>query len=388
MDWKVKVRVIREWRGATMTGEPFKGYNLLLLDAKNCRMQVYVPASMADRMARMIEVGKIYIIKNFQVKEYKDQDKFRPVQIDRQITFITNTKVKEIEETDVFIHKNMFDFYAFEDLKGMAKQYHHLIDGRTKINVTFWDSFAVEFEKEMNKAVEEPIILIIASARVSTWQDQIDICNYSPTMFYLNYDHHSVIQLRKMLKEPNFDKVHLSAKKKTFKQCTVDEIKNLGIPFIQDEVICKGKIKSVEEIKKWKVLVCTSCYEDIEDMNCDCKKCNRNVPYPNKKFKIPSLLSDDTGEMEITLLDREVRTILGKNVFDVENEDDMFPNIIKTMEGKDYTFKIFITEDNINQKNKVYKTIDIFLRFDMEEEMPSGSSYHLDEISQLNYQTT
>lgn len=33
-DWKVKVRVIREWRGTTVTGEPFKGYNLLLLDAK------------------------------------------------------------------------------------------------------------------------------------------------------------------------------------------------------------------------------------------------------------------------------------------------------------------------------------------------------------------
>lgn len=33
-DWKVKVRVIREWRGYTLAGEPFKGYNILILDAK------------------------------------------------------------------------------------------------------------------------------------------------------------------------------------------------------------------------------------------------------------------------------------------------------------------------------------------------------------------
>lgn len=33
-DWKIKVRIIREWRGRTATGELFKNYNMLLLDAK------------------------------------------------------------------------------------------------------------------------------------------------------------------------------------------------------------------------------------------------------------------------------------------------------------------------------------------------------------------
>ena len=32
-DWKVKVRVIREWRGSK-DGQLFKGFNLLLLDSK------------------------------------------------------------------------------------------------------------------------------------------------------------------------------------------------------------------------------------------------------------------------------------------------------------------------------------------------------------------
>lgn len=39
-DWRVKVRIIREWKGKNQAGQLFKGYNLLLLDAK-----VYVNSS-------------------------------------------------------------------------------------------------------------------------------------------------------------------------------------------------------------------------------------------------------------------------------------------------------------------------------------------------------
>lgn len=34
MDWKIKVHVIREWRGVTTTGIVFKSANYLLLDNK------------------------------------------------------------------------------------------------------------------------------------------------------------------------------------------------------------------------------------------------------------------------------------------------------------------------------------------------------------------
>ncbi|KAK1356969.1 hypothetical protein POM88_050225 [Heracleum sosnowskyi] len=151
-------------------------------------------------------------------------------------------------------------------------------------------------------------------------------------------------------------RINVDVEKDTAAHAKIPKFINVKVE--KDEVICKGKIKSVEETKKWKVLVYTSCYEDIEDMNCDCKKCNRNVPYPNKKFKIRTLVSDDSGEMEITLLDREVRTSLGKNVFDVEKEEE-------------------IVEHQQTIANSETLTAE-----------PSGSSYHLDEISQLNYQTT
>lgn len=39
-DWKIKVRILRLWRGISRTGEVFKGFNVLLLDSK---VKVTVP---------------------------------------------------------------------------------------------------------------------------------------------------------------------------------------------------------------------------------------------------------------------------------------------------------------------------------------------------------
>lgn len=60
-------------------------------------MQAFVLASMADRMARIIQVGKLYLLRNFEVKDYLDKDKYKPVQIDRHIIFTIDTYVKEVD---------------------------------------------------------------------------------------------------------------------------------------------------------------------------------------------------------------------------------------------------------------------------------------------------
>lgn len=100
-------------------------------------MQAYIPASMSDRMARVIELGKIYLIRNFEVKEYLDKDKFRVVQSDRQIIFTIDTKLKELPENEVFILQNTFDFYQFADLNNMATQFHNLVGTSFKLTNLF-----------------------------------------------------------------------------------------------------------------------------------------------------------------------------------------------------------------------------------------------------------
>lgn len=74
----------------------------------------------------------MYVIKNFQVKDYTDLDKFRPVQMDKQIVFTADTKVKDVEESEIFIPRNSFDFFDFGDLMPMAKQSLYLAGKYTK----------------------------------------------------------------------------------------------------------------------------------------------------------------------------------------------------------------------------------------------------------------
>lgn len=89
---------------------------------QNCRLQAFVPATVAYKFKRLIEEGKFYVIKNFQVKDYTELEKFRAVQMDKQIVFTNDTKVKDVEETEIFIPRNSFDFFDFGDLIQMSKQ--------------------------------------------------------------------------------------------------------------------------------------------------------------------------------------------------------------------------------------------------------------------------
>ncbi|KAK1370938.1 hypothetical protein POM88_037030 [Heracleum sosnowskyi] len=185
---------------------------------------------------------------------------------------------------------------------------------------------------------------------------------------------------------------------------TVNEIRNLSKEYIDEEVICQVTIKDVQEIPKWYYSVCTSCYKQstLVDGNDFCYKCNRIIPYPDKKFGICVITSDNTGSLEIVLMDRPIRTILAKRVYQLEEEyDKKYPTILKTLQGGDYTMKLMISKENIENKEELFLATDIFRGFKFEEPSveeetlikpteqsmgeQSGSTYHLDNMSQLKY---
>ncbi|KAK1380021.1 hypothetical protein POM88_026765 [Heracleum sosnowskyi] len=436
-DWKIKVRVIREWRGRSVTGEVFKNYNMLLLDAKNCRMQAFVPAFLNDKMQKMFTIGKIYAVTNFQVKDLTSEDKWRSVNMDRQILFTNQTKAREILENEVFIQKNMFDFFELQELAKLAEQNLYLADvvgvvikrdrirdvksrngkdqlqvrmkitdGKTKINVIFWDTLAEEFQNAIDtQNLEYPLILIVSSGKVGKWKEEIDISNFSPTFFYINYPHHSVLHLRKMAQQGKFaNENFIPQTKKVVQMFTVNEIRNLSEEYIDEEVICQVTIKDVQEIPKWYYSVCTSCYKQsaMVDGNDFCSKCNRIIPYPDKRFGICVLASDNTGSLEIVMMDRPIRTILAKRVYQLEEEyNKQYPTILKTLQGGDYTMKLMISKENIENKEELFLATDIFRGFKFEEPSvheetlikateqsmgeQSGSTYQLDNMSELKY---
>lgn len=443
-NWIVKVRIVRSWRGVSNKGEAFKGLNLLLLDDKDCRIHAFVPGNIIDNHEDKLLEGNICSISNFSVKDYKSDEKFRCINSDKQIMFTTYTEVKKFDEDDSLIANNIFDFYDLADLSLIANDNTHLtdvigviekdlplahlvnrfghqqtqikitiVDGRSSVNVTFWDSLAEEFEIALNNVTIYPVIIIIASAKITSWQGtkhntpQLEISNVTATRFYLNYDHHDVINLRRMLHKPMFAKYNftnpLPEKINTF---SIAEIRHLGIDYIEKEVICGIKVTSVFDTTHWFFYQCSSCFKIIEPNNgiFHCYRCcDRIVPHPYKNWCFSIEAEDHSGNIEIVLMDREARTILGIYApSSITQDEETIPEVVKTMVNKYYTVKLQIKRANVEEKSFTYVATGIFQTpanesnsqidesrvtdaMQVSVTQASGSSIHLDDFSQLNF---
>ncbi|KAK1385362.1 hypothetical protein POM88_023097 [Heracleum sosnowskyi] len=206
-----------------------------------------------------LRVRGICSITNFDVHPYKTDDKFKCVQNDYQLIFNNNTKVRELEENGASIPYKSFDFYDHGDLKRIKNLNVYLIDvieiiqnreyitlkdlvnrlgqknlqtkfsitdGSSNVNVTFWDAMTKLFYQQLTlQPVHEHVIIIITSCKIGIGMvffsfkkyvnqhvqfqfrdvltlktyatDQVDISNVGATTFYLNYQHHSVTEIRK-----------------------------------------------------------------------------------------------------------------------------------------------------------------------------------------------
>ncbi|WOG81889.1 hypothetical protein DCAR_0101045 [Daucus carota subsp. sativus] len=370
-NYKIKVRVIRKWRGATKTGEEFKNFNILLLDNK----------------------------------DYKKTDKFRVVRRDNQLIFTTDTKIQQIEETAAQIATEIFDFYDLSELKnymtettyvidvvGVIKDHKILLeqitnrhgiqqeqakfvisDGRTNVNVTFWDKYAQVFVEAIWKKMETPVIIILAGCRVQMWSNAPNVTHVAPTTFYLNLNHHSVNQLRRMLAIPDFSKkVMAMEKKKKAELLTVEAIKSLDKDSVEAEVLAHVTIMHVDDQQKWFFKICTSCDFEVDFVNefYSCARCQRIVPYPEIRFRLVVIALDATGSLQILLEDREVRSLLGKRARQLipqEATEEYFPESFKMLATQTFTIKMEIHAANVLKQSNLYWATNICHGFKLEE---------------------
>ncbi|KAK1393745.1 hypothetical protein POM88_012801 [Heracleum sosnowskyi] len=263
----------------------------------------------------------------------------------------------------------------------------------------------------MMQASEKPVIVIISCCRIGKWNNEVDICNVGATKYYLNYKHHSVVQLRKMLKMPEIAaQIMESQPKKKIELLKIANIKNLGSEYIENQVLTHVKIDSVEDNEKWYYNICTTCELECRFDNgfFVCDDCQRIVPHPDKRYKIKALASDTTGGIEIVMEDREVRNLIGlraRNLFNQQKQvkkEDTFPICLKNIGMKDYTVVLRIKQMNVVDKINVFWATNIcpnFIKPDMstDEEIcdtqssnsqATTSTYHLQGMSDLNFQST
>ncbi|KAK1388490.1 hypothetical protein POM88_016668 [Heracleum sosnowskyi] len=89
---------------------------------------------------------------------------------------------------------------------------------------------------------------------------------------------------------------------------SVVDIKKLPKEYAESKVRCQIIVKKVEQKTNWYDYVCTSCGEevDIVEGGYKCLKCVRNIPYPDKRFRLATICNDTTGILAIVFPDDEI----------------------------------------------------------------------------------
>ncbi|KAK1397392.1 hypothetical protein POM88_007255 [Heracleum sosnowskyi] len=321
-EWKIRVRAQSIWKGITKKTEEFRGYNIVLFDDSSERIHAFMSALICPKFEAELCEGQIYILEDFTVKHYNGDETNRAVRNDKHIYFTTDTKLRKDENNGLKLPEYSFDFYNLEDIDPMKTDNRFLTDvvaviqdiqpiaahnkkegetthvlftitnGKTYINVTFFNELAQSFLKAREKILDEPVVIVISSAKVTEWKEALHLTNFPATRFYLNPKHHVVKLLRQRLEEPNF-----------------------YVMDIEDDDVEQCQILKVADIKKL-----TDDFIELVDEEYKC--CNRSYPYPDKRFKLYTLCSDDTGTIPIIWPNDEICRLTGKTVYDVEADDD------------------------------------------------------------------
>ncbi|KAK1373315.1 hypothetical protein POM88_029508 [Heracleum sosnowskyi] len=338
---------------------------------KIVRIQAFIPGSVSEEIEQKIEVGKCYTFSNFTIKEYKAEDKYRCNGFD----FFDLNDLGSLAHQNVYLTDAMGVIHTpqtlrkFLNVKGQeqVQKKFELTDGRTTVRVTLWDAFAENFEEALSKVTDLPPMFILASVKVSEWKGKIDLM--------LEQQPSTSTTTTIVLSKPIFSQHNFTGETREINKLhTVADIKNLGRDYIQTEVICQVQVTKVEETQKW--------------------------------FEVRITGLDTTDNIPILLCDREVRTIIGKTVNEVEKEEQVkgiFPGILKSIINMKYTIKLIVMEENMDNPTQVYVATNIFSGFDWDTDITmevcsisnstqsksqeSGSTYHLDKLSQMNFET-
>nr|XP_017252924.1 PREDICTED: uncharacterized protein LOC108223268 [Daucus carota subsp. sativus]XP_017255790.1 PREDICTED: uncharacterized protein LOC108225442 [Daucus carota subsp. sativus] len=234
-----------------------------------------------------------------------------------------------------------------------------IFDGSAQMNVTFFNLFGESFEKALKAMAEAEVVIVIACAKVNKYEGELYLTNYPATRFYLNPKHYSLIEFENSITRKKAEEQLLS------KMFTIAEIKNLTDTHIQKDVRCSVKVKKVEEQYNWYENCCPGCGEEVNKVEGRFRcttECKRNIPWPDKRFRLTTVCSDASGILAIIFPDDEIQRIIGKEVFDIENDESQvgadgstFPPLLKQFEKRDYIVTITISALNINKTCKVYK---------------------------------
>ncbi|XP_063936492.1 uncharacterized protein LOC108226198 isoform X1 [Daucus carota subsp. sativus] len=394
-EWTLRVRAQALWKSINRQTKEFRGLNVIFIDDSNWRIHAFVSAKICVFFEDLLKEGAIYTLSNFHVREYGTEENNRAVRFGKHIYFANHTQLVPEVDNITNIAPYAFDLFQIADATNLITDTRFLIDvvgkledkniqpvqskddekrihirfkisdGRSSINVTFFGELALEFDKSVKVIKDENISVIISSAKVNHYDGSICLNNYPATRFYINPNHHSVAKLIERISDPAYCvNTFEHVTEETPPLFSVEDIKKLQMDYVERKVRCKITVKKVDEKSNWYDDVCSTCGTEVTtvDGRYRCVICSRNVPFPDKRFRIATLCNDTTGLIAIVFPDDEIQRIIGKNAFELEDEvgdENKFPSLLKGFEKKDYVITLTITERNVKKTSNIYTATEI-----------------------------
>ncbi|KAK1355038.1 hypothetical protein POM88_048294 [Heracleum sosnowskyi] len=287
-------------------------------------------------------------------------------------------------EDDFMIPKHKFDFVDLSDLFALASGFENIespefstdiigviedfervkpintmfgeknivkfriTDGRYSHRVTVWGKLAVTTDAIYDKIVDRPIIAIIASSKLKIYRSKLKEEGYkvpenvvAPPVEALVIPVIQTLTLRELLGKTNSDDI-----KKNF--------------------MCYVKITNVEETGKWWYYSFSYCLEEAYKLEgkFKCSKCPKSTPVAEKRYRIVVLAGDSTEALNLVLFDRAAKRILSESATKMLSDNITtvgYPLKIKAMAGKEVTFNVTISSDNVLLNSKIFNVTDAYV---------------------------
>ncbi|KAK1361527.1 hypothetical protein POM88_046001 [Heracleum sosnowskyi] len=426
-EWRLRVRAQAIWKGITRQTGEFRGYNIIFIDDYSSRIHAFITPAIVPQFEHKLVEGQIYKIQNFQVRKYNGDETSRAVRNDQHIYFTSDTIFEKDTLPGLKIPDYSFDIYNLDELDAMKNDNRFLTDvvgvieqvepksvyvkdtgtkshvvvtisdGRTTINVTFFNEFGDSFLEQYEKVQQKPIILVVASGKASEWKEVLYVTNFPAIRFYLNIPHPAVNRMRKRHGNQDFYVMDIDDEDdpSDFPIMKVNELRKLNESYVQKKVACEVTVKKFDEKMNWYTPFCIKCEKDLKLVNEIYQCCGRTYPYPDIRFRLYGLCSDETGSIAIVWPDDEITRLTGKSVYDVEAEETevtglkRIPEILKSFEKKKYNITIILSEDNLKEGSKVYTASNISKPLEVsdshmpikEKKLPDGQSKLNDSVT-------
>ncbi|XP_031257682.1 uncharacterized protein LOC116115697 [Pistacia vera] len=335
--------------------------DMILIDEEHDVMHGTIPKNRVVKFKNQIREGQIYLIKN--VKVIPCAATYKPIEGAYCLEFLMNTSIEEIKEVTIAIPEFKFQFAGINDLHN-RKHDTSLLSGR-HLEFHYGKKFQKKIDESLLMRDDKSIVIIITSTNVKEFQGKIYLNSTSGSRIYINLE----IDKVHLLQRNNENIPVVKLQKRKLNEISVEEEmfqNRVSLKYLTSllwynwdritEYTIKAKIVGVNGKFGWCYLSCSVYKKKIPDMNSNnfyCVKCNKEIKFPQMRFKVDIVVTNGTVESAFIMFDLVCQKLVGLSCSQLlktqENNHKRIPDVVNAFCGKTFVFKIKLSETDLKQ---------------------------------------